>query len=411
MSLTYTGEIVGSANQFADETTLGLTTFDNKTVGWDGNNPGVTTFDRQFKFTIEAKDRFNYTAIEREFILDVIDLDNTQYTDIVARPMLSPEQRSIYNNFVINSNIFPQDSIYRPDDPEFGIQQHIEMLVYAGIEATSIDQFVAAAAKNHKRKKYILGDFKKAIARQPGTTDTVYEVIYIEVIDPAGAKTGKTRKNFNISTTNKITVDSIQYAAKDDFTKLGLGGAELPIYGRQTVRFLFPDGGTLLMETRNSEIFFDVDNNDFTVEIRDTGLITVEMALSDSEPQRLRPVTNTVKTDSDAIKVSDAKDQKRYISNIDNMRDNIKQIGKREREYLPLWMRTPQAGYQELDFISAIPVCYCKPGTADNILLNIKNSNFDVKDINFEIDRYIVQRSEGTNQEQYILFANYQFNV
>jgi len=411
MNLTYTGEIVGSANQFADETTLGLTTFDNKTVGWDGNNPGVTTFDRQFKFTIEAKDRFNYTAIEREFILDVIDLDNTQYTDIVARPMLSPEQRSIYNNFVINSNIFPQDSIYRPDDPEFGIQQHIEMLVYAGIEATSIDQFVAAAAKNHKRKKYILGDFKKAIARQPGTTDTVYEVIYIEVIDPAGAKTGKTRKNFNISTTNKITVDSIQYAAKDDFTKLGLGGAELPIYGRQTVRFLFPDGGTLLMETRNSEIFFDVDNNDFTVEIRDTGLITVEMALSDSEPQRLRPVTNTVKTDSDAIKVSDAKDQKRYISNIDNMRDNIKQIGKREREYLPLWMRTPQAGYQELDFISAIPVCYCKPGTADNILLNIKNSNFDVKDINFEIDRYIVQRSEGTNQEQYILFANYQFNV
>lgn len=411
MSLTYSGEIVGAANQFADDTTLGLTTFDNKTVAWDGNNPGETTFDRQYRFTIEAKDRFNYTAIEREFVLDVIDLDNTQYTDIVARPMLVPEQRDLYKNFVINSNIFPHDYIYRPDDPEFGIQQQIEMLIYAGIEAKSIDKFVSAAAKNHKRKKYILGDFKKAIARQPGTTDTVYEVIYIDVIDPANAKIGKTRNNFNISTTNKITVDSIQYAAKDDFTKLGLGGTELPIYGRQTVRFLFPDGGKLLMETRNSDIFFDIDNNDFTVDVRNDGVVTVELALSDSEPQRHRPTTNTIKTDSDAVKVSDAKDQKRYISSINNMRDNIKQVGNREREYLPLWMRTPQAGYQELDFVSAIPVCYCKPGTADGILLNIKNSNFDVKSINFEIDRYIVKRSEGTNQEQYILFANYQFNV
>jgi len=93
------------------------------------------------------------------------------------------------------------------------------------------------------------------------------------------------------------------------------------------------------------------------------------------------------------------------------MRSNIKAIGKNERNYLPLWMRTPQTGFQELDYVSAIPIVYCKPGTADDVILNIKYSGFDFHDLDFDIDRYIVQRTDDNRQEQYILFANYQFNV
>ena len=93
------------------------------------------------------------------------------------------------------------------------------------------------------------------------------------------------------------------------------------------------------------------------------------------------------------------------------MRSNIKQIGASERSYLPLWMRTPQAGLQELDYITAIPVCYCKPGQSQDILRNIKNSGFDTKTLTFDIDRYIVKSTEGTNEERYILFANYEINV
>ena len=97
--------------------------------------------------------------------------------------------------------------------------------------------------------------------------------------------------------------------------------------------------------------------------------------------------------------------------NIKNMRNNIKQIGKGERNYLPLWMRTAQEGLQELDYVSAIPVCYCLPGTSDDIVRNIKNNGFNTKIINFDIDRYIVKRSNESDVEQYVLFANYQFNV
>lgn len=414
MRLNHYGEIVGAANQFASSTENGLTTFDNRSITWDGKFPGATSFDRRYSFTVEARDRFGFTAITRKFVLDVLDLDSRKYTDIVARPMLKLEQRQQYKELTSNSNIFPTNKIYRADDQNFGIKDSIEMLVFAGIEAKQIDQFVAAAAKNHKKTRYRLGPIQKAIAREPGTRETIYEVIYIPVIDPAAPQSGAVRSSLTINTGKKITADSVQYSTKDDSSNRGEGLLQLPVYGREIVKFVFSENGKeLIVDTRAAgSIKVNVDNSDFVVDVRDSADVSVELKLDDSEPQRLRPDTaNTIKADSNAIQVSDSKDQKRYISSIANMRDNIDQIGEKQREYLPLWMRTPQEGFQELGFISAIPICYCKPGTADSIILNIKNSKFDFKKIDFVIDRYIIKQTETNNNEQFILFANYQFNV
>ena len=413
LRLAYDGEIIGSARQLGTSDLLGLATFENKDVTWDGLLPGDTTFDRDYKFTIQAKDRFGYAAITKEFSLTVADLDNTQYTDVYMRPMLPLDQRRYYSEFVSNSQVFTPSKIYRPGDPKFGMQENIEMLVYAGIEATNIDKFVGAAAKNHKRKTYILGDFKTAIAQDPITKEVLYEVIYIDVIDPAVPKIKNTRTKFNIANQKKISVDSIQYAGKDDITKTGLGTDQLPVYGRQIVNFIFVENETLRIQTRDSDaIDVNVDDNDFELVVRAGGNIEVNLQTSASEPYRLRPKpTNTIKTDSDAIKVSNSNDVTRYISNITNMRNNIRTIGKEERNYLPLWMRTAQKGLQELDYVSAVPVCYCLPGMSADILRNINNNGFDTKQINFDIDRYIVKRTNNSDIEKYVLFANYQFNV
>ena len=103
---------------------------------------------------------------------------------------------------------------------------------------------------------------------------------------------------------------------------------------------------------------------------------------------------------------------KKWISNIDNMRDNIKATGQSSRDFLPLWMRTAQeAGLVELDYRLAVPLVYCKPGTGQTIYENILNTGFDFTSINYDIDRYIIDTTTGKSQEQYIVFANYQFNV
>jgi hypothetical protein len=411
--LNYDGEIIGAARQFGTVNEPGLTTFENKNVTWDGYLPGDTTFDRSYKFTVEARDRFGYSAIEQEFTLRVEDNDNTQYTDVYMRPMLPAEQRRYYNNFISTPEVFTPSKIYRPGDPTFGIQKNLDMLVYAGAEAKELQYFVAAAAKNHKRKKYILGDIKSAVAKESAKGETIYEVVYIEVIDPANApERNKTASSFKINNKKPITVDSLQYAVKDDVTRTGAGYNELPIYGRSIVKFIFSETDEIIVETRvpeDEEV--NVDNADFEIEVRDGGNIQVVLAKSDSEPFRFRPDTNTIKTDSDAIKVSQGNDVVRYISSIDHMRSNIKTIGDQERNFLPLWMRTAQNGFQELDYITAIPICYCKPGYASDIINNIENYGFDPKIINYDIDRYIVKSAEGADGESYILFANYQFNV
>jgi hypothetical protein len=414
LRLNLDGQIIGKPRQFPEGNLLGLTTFDQQNTGFDGTFPTDTTFDRSFKFTVEARDRFGISAIEREFTLTVSALDNTQYSNIYVKPFLKPEQRSYYTSFVSNPDIFTPDNIYRPDDPEFGIQSQIKMLVYAGIETKEIAEYVAASAKHHKRRRFKLGEIKNAVAKFPGETDTVYEVVYIDVIDPAKSAKGESRKILEQKSGKTITADSIQYAVKDDNTNTANGSAELGIYGRETVKFIIPQNEQIIIGTRGGDEGVDADFNDFVIEVRSGGDIEIVMPIADAEPFRFRPLyANTIKADTNAVKVSQTKDNIKYISNIDNMREQIETVGEKERLYLPLWMRTPQGSTypQELDYITAIPICYCKPGTSDEILLNIRNSGFDVTNINFDIDRYIIDQTFGNSEEQYILFANYQFNV
>ena len=414
LELYSNGGIVGSARQFGTADKPGLTIFENKAVTWDGSLPGDTTFDRSYKFTVEARDRFNYTAIEREFKLDVVDLDNTQYTDIYMRPMLSDVQRQYFNNFISTPEVFDPSKIYRVGDKTFGIQQNLDMLVYAGVEATTMDKFVAAATTGHKRKKYILGDIKSAVAKLSATSDTIYEVVYIEVKDPANSATGtKTAASFLTDSKEKITVDSIQYAVVDDVTRFGAGYDELVVHTRATTRFIISDSDQILIDTRASvsDAELNVDNADFEITIKDGSTVTVVLQRGDSEPTRFRPKTNTIKADSNAVNISQSTDSKKYISSIDNMRANIKTIGDEERNYLPLWMRTAQTGFEELDYVTAIPLCFCQPGMSADIINNIKNYGFDPKTINYDIDRYIVKRTDNSDVEKFVLFANYQFNV
>lgn len=354
LTLLHNGEIVGKARQYEDGEKLGLTQFDGKLITWDSNQ---TSFDRSYKFTVRAEDRLKLVSVDREFVLNINDSNSELYTNVYAKPMLKTTQRRLYHDFISDNSIFDYTKIYRLGDSNFGIQKDLKMLVYAGIEAVEIEKFVSATAKNHKRKRFFLGDFKKAVAKNPGSQDVVYEVIYLEVLDPYQPAEEKTKSSYTIKNSKKITVDSIQYESLDNLN-------------------------------------YDPQNLD---------------------PYKFRPVSNTIKADNTAINISDSYDRTRYISNIENMRDRVKFLGKNEREYLPLWMRTPQENYEIFNYKTAIPICYCNPGTADEILLNIKNytntTEFSIQQIDFEIDRYIIERTTGNTAEQFVVFPNYKYNI
>jgi pyrimidine deaminase RibD-like protein len=105
--------------------------------------------------------------------------------------------------------------------------------------------------------------------------------------------------------------------------------------------------------------------------------------------------------------VSDPNPIKRFPSSITNWRDRISAVGSTERNYLPLWMRSVQDdAKQELGFVLAVPICYCNPGTSADILLNIKFSGFDFKNLDYTVDRYIIDSVTGYGSDKYLVFKN-----
>ena len=410
LSLNFDGEIVGKVVQFATATSAGLSTIDNNQFTLDG---GTTTIDRKFIFTVQARDRFGFSSTTRTFNIIVKDPDNLTYSNLYVKPLFKETQRQIYKNFIGDSNIFTPNSIYRPNDAQFGLQKDVKMLVYAGIETKEIKEYVAVSRKNHKRKRFNFGSLKTAEAKNSGSNTVLYEVIYVEVKDPLEATKGKVSKSIGIANKDKITVDSVEYETRDDASKEGAGESVFQI--RNSINQIInvrAFGNDLKILTRAGAVVYDANG---TIEIttrNGTVLQAGQIATTSSDPFRFRPTHNTIKVDSDAVQISNPSDQKRFVSNVTNMRENIADAGVTEGSFLPIWMSTAQGtGVQELGYVTAVPLCYCKPGTAAQILLNITNSGFDFKNLDFEIDRYIVDATTGNSDEQYIAFGNYQYNV
>jgi hypothetical protein len=114
---------------------------------------------------------------------------------------------------------------------------------------------------------------------------------------------------------------------------------------------------------------------------------------------------DSIKIDSDIPLVSDSDHQRIFPNSIKNMRNRIKELGSRDSEFLPLWMRTIQDNAAfEPGYVKALPICYCLPGKAEAIVSRIKASGFDFKSLNFESDRYLIDVLEGNFEDKYLAF-------
>ena len=415
--LTKSNHLSTNSNVFSTDAALweefnfsktGLTIFNSDNITFDG---AVTSIDREFKFVVNAEDQYKYSIAKREFSISVSDPEIIKYSNISMKPFLKQDIKQLFRNFISNPEIFIPENIYRPGDKNFGIQREIKVPVYYGIETKNIDEFVAATAKNHKRDQYIVGELKTAEAKIEGTNTIVYEVVYLDIIDPRDSKTStRTKKSINILNKSKVTVDSVNYTPADMFYDYDIK-PNFSVY------------------TRKGPVIVTL-NEDFTVITRNDGSYALQWItgieidgrtednivkiLEGSGPNNvLRPqYENVIKADSDAIKVSESNDNTRYISNISNMRDNIRALGSTNRSFVPLWMRSQQSSsVNELGYVPAIVLCYCKPGTSETIKAAINASNFNFKIFNLDMDRYIIDSTDSTSQEKYILFANYKFNI
>jgi hypothetical protein len=354
LTLNIDGEIIGTTRQYFDPATrnLGLTSFDGGNLTFD---VGTTTTDRIFKFTVLAKDQFNYSAVTREFTVTVNTPNTVAYSNIITRPYLKSDQRNLWKSFINDSSIFPPTSIYRTNDVNFGLQTDLKMLVYAGIQTQDAAAYVGAMGLNHKKKRFQFGSLKKATAVDPNTGNAVYEVVYMQMLDPTESN-GKSR----------------------------------------------PQSITYRPGTESDTITADNSINYWTVD-------SANLAIDAPDNRRDVP---TITIDSTGYEISNTNPDTYFPNSISNWQKRLGSIGLSERNYLPLWMRSTLTGSKEqLGYTLSVPVCFCKPGTADTILLNIKFSGFDFKNLDYTVDRFIIDSVTGYLGDKYLVFKNDRITV
>jgi len=355
LTLSPDGEIIGRVNQFYSAAKGGgLITIDNGITTFDNN---TASFDRSYTFTVQAQDQFNYSAVTKTFTVKISTPNTYSYSSIRVQPYLKASQRSTWQAFINDNSVFNPEYIYRTNDTSFGVQSNLSMVVYAGIQTQVAAAYVGAMGLNHKNKRFVWGGIKKAVAIDPTTRESIYEVVYLEMLDPM-------EKN----------------------------GKHLPIEVA-----LSKNGGV-----NSQSITTDSSTNFWSRSLSDLGF---------DAPTNRRP-DPIVTVDSTGYQTSNPRPGNYYPNSITNWQTRLAGVGASERNYLPLWMRSIQPGTKsELGFKLAVPLCYCKVGTADTILLNIKYSGFEFKNLDYTIDRYIIDSVTGTASDKYLVFRNDRITV
>ena len=163
----------------------------NKYFELDGGNTKLDVVDSKETTTVDHEYTFTVTATGSDYALTTSDQEfkiklSTPYLkghhDIFAEAGLDTVQRNRFVEQYSNNNIFPNNKLYRPEDPKFGVSKDVKMLLISGIETSYLSEYMTAMQRNFANKTVYFGDLTSAKATN-SKGNTIYEVLYYPVID------------------------------------------------------------------------------------------------------------------------------------------------------------------------------------------------------------------------------------
>lgn len=326
-------------------------------------NVGETT---EFSFTIEAySPNFPIIQSTRTFTMTVIQ-EYGQPTDILyikATPDIT--DRNILRTLLDNESLIPQDALYRPSDQYFGKARDVTYVHAYGINASDIEQYIAAVTKNHYWRYITLGELETAVAKDENG-EIIYEVVYSKIID-------------NLVNPQGVSINEEIYWPR--FINLNLG----PWYTSVTniyTSYIFNIEPAPLLITETGGYYVATENS-------------LNLQTESNNPSYYTSLTPGYA-------------RILYPNSLDNMRNRVGQVLGQvfNSSLLPLWMTSQQRNGSTLGFTPAWVICYTKPGFAETIKNNIQNNWRDIQgnpyvlnQINFKIDRFSVDKSITYNYD------------
>jgi hypothetical protein len=145
-----------------------------------------TKFDNIHTFTAKATTVDNTVADTKTFKIRVNDLYAKPYENLYMKPLPNIGLRRLLVDILSDPSMFPDGSIYRIDDPNFGKAKDFRFLAVPGVEPSLLSSYAEAVVKNFYNVGIInFGPIKTAIATDPNNNYAVkYEVVYVEIVNP-----------------------------------------------------------------------------------------------------------------------------------------------------------------------------------------------------------------------------------
>lgn len=312
-----------------------------------------------FTFTVKSYNVDNpLVASYRTFTLNVLQEFNPPTDNLYIKCTPGFEDRAIIDDLLTNTNIIPNDFLYRSDDSNFGKAQSVVYAHAYGINASQLPEYIEAIkAKNHYWRNITLGEIKTAIARDDDG-NILYEVVYSEVVDNLINPQG-------ISIQKEITWPRL--------IDLGLG----PWYTSSTEIYTSYEFLTeqFLLSTWLSEYLLTQNQ--------------IKIMLTQGAPAFYTSLTPGYA-------------RLLYPNSLPNMRKQVSDVLGANYDYklLPKWMTSQQINGSTLGFTPAWVICYTKPRSS---YTTVATATF--KDTN----RIVVDSTEGFMVDKPVIFTGNTF--
>lgn len=292
------GQLPAGLTLGTDGTIVGKVEYNSQTYFDFTLDNKLTTIDSRYHFTVEANDIYRKGFVEKDFYITILEDNKIEYTKLYVSPFMTADKRRLYANLLEDKFIFDKSLIYRINDKEFGIQSKIKLVIEHGIENIKLNNYIDNMRYYFYRKQFFFGDVKVAKG-EDSNGNHIYDLVYIDIIDPAGTIQGP------------VTI------------------------GDTTV---YPNSVT-----------------------------------------NLRSQLELIKIEGNTISVDEF--------------------------LMPKFMRTVQEGSgSPLGFVLAAPICYATPNNGNTIVKRIAATNFDFKQLTFEVDRLIVEDNLTFQGNKYLMF-------
>ena len=326
---------------------FGQFTLDQGTTTFD---EGTTTFDGTYTFDVRINDiTLGVITQVQTFSIIVNPLNLVPYENLylVAGPTL--EERATLKALADNDTVIPRDSVYRNEDLYFGVAPDLRFLMANGLPIATRAQYATILESNHYTRRFRFSDLK--IAKAVGDDGLAsYELIYADVVDRL--------ENLGESIAPELVVDGVDL---DDLTNR-LPPAT-PQYDTQGNIIIKPASLENMRAAVIGDVLFTADNYDPDTYSADIDTITADATTADG-------------------------------------------LGQQNINTLPDWMTTTQDDGRILGYIPAVPLVYCLPGEASQILFDINQSGFNLNEISFDVDRYVWDNNLTKISREYYLTLN-----